>query len=283
MQPFLTYDGEHLIADLIHWQLQGLASTSTTYYLGSSELVPLFLSQPSCSCAFPPRWTCRSTPAKSSTCSRAWSCTPWSPGTTPWQPSEAWAAACLECPTFFVWSFLFFCQECPPDPSVSRLQLRLTLWTTRRVSNNCYQICCASVSRFLPCLGNGQDEWWLGGGSILPGSCYCLCGTFRWCHAYIQDNVKQDGMWWNSEGILFFIMYHLSRRWTSFPMLTSASLKNYSYKFWPLWRITPEEGQLCSINLWWYRSVAVPWVNNKHQNLPFFEYNVMGSYFWAPK
>ena len=116
--------------------LQGLASTSARYYLGRSELVPLFLSQPSCSCASPPRWTCRSTPAKSSTCSRAWSCTPWSPGTTPWQPSEAWAAACLECPTFFVWSlifsFLFFCQECPPDPSVSRLQLRLTLWATKK-------------------------------------------------------------------------------------------------------------------------------------------------------
>ena len=120
-------DGEYLLADHIHWQPQGLAST-TAHYLGRSELVPLFLSQPSCSCASPPRWTCRSTPAKSSTCSRAWSCTHWSPGTTPWQPSEAWAAACLECPTFFVWSFLFFCQECPPDPSVSRLQLRLTLW-----------------------------------------------------------------------------------------------------------------------------------------------------------
>ena len=105
----------------------------------------------------------------------------------------------------------------------------------------------------------------------------------RWCHAYIQDNVKQDGMWWKSKGISFVIMYHLSRRWTSFPMLTSASLKNYSYKFWSLWRISPEEGQFCSINLWWYRSVAVPWVNNKHQNLPFFEYNAMGSYFWAPK
>ena len=105
----------------------------------------------------------------------------------------------------------------------------------------------------------------------------------RWCHAYIQDNVKQDGMWWKSKGISFVIMYHLSRRWTSFPMLTSASLKNYLYKFWPLWRISPEEGQFCSINLWWYRSVAVPWVNNKHQNLPFFEYNAMGSYFWAPK
>ena len=90
----------------------------------------------------------------------------------------------------------------------------------------------------------------------------------RWCHAYIQDNVKQDGMWWKSKGISFVIMYHLSRRWTSFPMLTSASLKNYLYKFWPLWRISPEEGQFCSINLWWYRSVAVPWVNNKHQNLP---------------
>ena len=79
----------------------------------------------------------------------------------------------------------------------------------------------------------------------------------RWCHAYIQDNVKQDGMWWKSKGISFVIMYHLSRRWTSFPMLTSASLKKYLYKFWPLWRISPEEGQLCSINLWWYWSVAI--------------------------
>ena len=102
--------------------LQGLASTSARYYLGRSELVPLFLSQPSCSCASPPRWTCRSTPAKSSTCSKAWSCTHWSPGTTPWQPSEAWAAACLECPTFFLLIsnlliFIFFAKSAHQIPA----------------------------------------------------------------------------------------------------------------------------------------------------------------------
>ena len=182
--------------------LQGLASTSARYCLRRSKVAPLSLSQPSCSCASPPRWTCRSTPAKSSTCSRAWSCTPWSPGTTPWQPYEAWAAACQECPTFFVWSLIFsflfiFCQECPTRSQHHALAASADAVSNKEseqqlISDLLWK--CSEV--FIPCLGNGQDEWWWEGGSILLESCCCLCGT--WGDVWLlrsKDNVKQDGIW----------------------------------------------------------------------------------------
>ena len=57
------------------------------------------------------------------------------------------------------------------------------------------------------------------------------------------------------------IFYHLSSRWTSFPMLTRASLgEKYGIK--PdvkNKKLSPQQSKFSSVDLRWDRSVTVPW------------------------
>ena len=153
----------------------------------------------------------------------------------------------------------------PPYSSISGLELWLALreriFRFSRFGDFCAHFECLACFWKPPCSRNGQDGLLWEGGLTLLGSCCCLFGTWD-----VGRFLKQS------------IFYHLSSRWTSFPMLTRASLgEKYGIK--PdvkNKKLSPQQSKFSSVDLRWDRSVTVPW--QKMIRL------ILGSsYFWAPK